>query len=98
MTGVPAIAEVRLKGGPRSGQGFSMADWQTQILAALRMSRRTPDGPGWALGYRPTGNGSEWVWADGELCQSADRFDPELLRPYGAQVHDTETAELAEAS
>jgi hypothetical protein len=51
MTGVPAIAEVRLKGGPGSGQGFSLADWQTQILAALRMGRRIPAGPGWALGY-----------------------------------------------
>ena len=31
MTGVPVIAEVRLKGGPGSGQGFSRADWQVHI-------------------------------------------------------------------
>ena len=31
MTGVAAIAEVRLKGGSRCGQGFSMADWRVRI-------------------------------------------------------------------
>jgi hypothetical protein len=75
-----------------------MADWQTQILAALRMGRRTAEGPGWALGYRPAGNGPEWVWADGELCQSPDRFDPDLLQPHGAHTNAAEAGELAEAS
>jgi hypothetical protein len=48
--------------------------------------RRTADGPGCALGYRPTGNGPEWIWADSEVCHSPDQFDPELLLPYGAQL------------
>ncbi|MEV0287946.1 hypothetical protein AB0H36_27850 [Kribbella sp. NPDC050820] len=95
MTGAP---EVRLKGGPRSGEGFTAADFRMQILAALRMGRRTPEGPGWALGYRPSGNGSEWIWADGAVCHSPAQFDPELLRPYGAHLRDAAAAGLAEAS
>jgi hypothetical protein len=94
----PDIPEVLLKNGPGSGQGSSVADWQMRILATFRMGHRTPEGPGWALGYRPTGNGPEWVWADGEVCQTPDRFDPELLRPYGAHLRGPRSASLAEAS
>jgi hypothetical protein len=64
-----------------------------RILAAFGMGRRTAEGAGWPLGY-----GSEWVWADGEVCQSPDQFDPEPLRPYGAFLNDAAAAELADAS
>lgn len=90
MAGIP---EVRLKGDPRSGEGFTGADFRMQILAALRMGRRTSDGPGWSLGYRPSGNGSEWVWTDSAVCHTPVQFDPELLRPYGAAFSDSEAPE-----
>ncbi|MFG1820616.1 hypothetical protein ACGFIF_43135 [Kribbella sp. NPDC049174] len=90
MTNGPNNADIKLSGGPGDRQTFSREDWAGFILATQRMGRTTPAGAGWALGYeRSAGiSGQEiWVWT-GVNCYPIDQIDPELLRPYGAFLHD----------
>jgi hypothetical protein len=52
---------IRLQGGPGDGQAFYEEDFRERIIAAHRMGRTTPDGPGWALGYQEPTSGTVWV-------------------------------------
>ncbi|WP_433169929.1 hypothetical protein [Kribbella sp. CA-247076] len=80
--------EIRLAGGPGDGQVFTEADFEARILAARRMRRTTPIGPGWALGYRRPASGLQWTWADGQNCHPLEGVDPALLKPYGSFLRD----------
>lgn len=56
---------VRLSGGPGHGQVFYVDDWEERRRAAERMGRTADDVRGWALGYRPAGDGGDrWIWVD----------------------------------
>ncbi|MGW1346163.1 hypothetical protein ACWCOV_34275 [Kribbella sp. NPDC002412] len=56
---------VRLSGGPGHGQVFYVEDWEERRRAAQRMGRTAEDFQGWALAYRPAGDGSDvWIWSD----------------------------------
>lgn len=77
---------IRLQGGIQDRWEYYERDFLDCILAAQRMGRITPDGPGWPLGYaRPLG-GLIWSWADGRNCHPIDDVDPELLTAYGDVV------------
>lgn len=90
MAGEKKTPGIKLVGGAGDRMVFSREDWDAFILATHRMGRTTVVGAGWALGYeRPSGvPGLQTLAWQGVNCYPIDEVDRELLRPYGAGLHD----------